>query len=167
MKPSWKTLYINAYLCNLEKWYCCCSVAKSCNPMACSIPGFPVFHCLLEFPQVHVHWVGDAIQPSHPLLPSSLFAFSLSWHQGLFQWVGYSHQVAKVLDIIVKYMWASLVAQKVKPLPAMWETWVWSLGQEDPLEKEMATCSSTLAWKISWATIRGVAKSWTRLSDFT
>ena len=45
---------------------------------------------------------------------------------------------------------ASLVAQTVKRLPAMWETWVQSLGQEDPLEKEMATHSSTLAWKIPW-----------------
>ena len=46
--------------------------------------------------------------------------------------------------------WASLVAQRVKPLPAMWETRVWSLGWEGPLEKEMATHSSTLAWKIPW-----------------
>ena len=46
--------------------------------------------------------------------------------------------------------WASLVAQTVKCLPAMWETWVQSLGQEDPLEKEMATQSSTLVWKIPW-----------------
>ena len=47
-------------------------------------------------------------------------------------------------------IWASLVAQRVKHLPAMQETWVRSLGQEDPLEKEMATHSSTLAWKIPW-----------------
>ena len=47
-------------------------------------------------------------------------------------------------------MWASLVAQKVKRLPALWETRVRSLGWEDPLEKEMATHSSTLAWKIPW-----------------
>ena len=46
--------------------------------------------------------------------------------------------------------WASLIAQMVKRLPAMWETQVRSLGQEDPLEKEMATHSSTLAWKIPW-----------------
>ena len=46
--------------------------------------------------------------------------------------------------------WASLVAQREKRLPAMRETWVWSLGREDPLEKEMATHSGTLAWKISW-----------------
>ena len=48
------------------------------------------------------------------------------------------------------YGWASLVAQKVKRLPAMQETWVQSLGQEDPLEKEMEIHSSTLAWKIPW-----------------
>ena len=58
-----------------------CSAAKSCltlcDPMNCSTPGFPVLHYLLEF-QVHVPWSGDAIQPSHPLLPSSPFAFNLS-----------------------------------------------------------------------------------------
>ena len=46
--------------------------------------------------------------------------------------------------------WTSLVAQIVKRLPAVWETWVQSLGQEDPLDEEMATHSSTLAWKIPW-----------------
>ena len=50
----------------------------------------------------------------------------------------------------VKSEWASLVAQTVKRLPATWETWVRSLGQENPLEEEMATHSSTLAWKIPW-----------------
>ena len=48
------------------------------------------------------------------------------------------------------FLWASLVAQMVKYLPAMWETWVQSPGQEDPLEKEMVTHSSTLAWKMPW-----------------
>ena len=48
------------------------------------------------------------------------------------------------------YYWTSLVVQVVKNLPAMWETWVWSLGQEDPLEKEMATHTSILAWEIPW-----------------
>ena len=48
------------------------------------------------------------------------------------------------------HKWASLVAQTVKRLPAMWETWVRFLGQEDPLEKETAIHSSTLAWKIPW-----------------
>ena len=58
-----------------------------------------VFCYLLEFAQTHVHWVGDTIQPSHPLSSPSPPASSLSQHQGLFQWVGSSHQVAKVLEL--------------------------------------------------------------------
>ena len=69
---------------------CCCHpVAQSCltlcNPMDCSSAGFPVLHHLLELAQTHAHWVGDAIQPSHPLLSPSPPAFNLSQHQGLFQ----------------------------------------------------------------------------------
>ena len=79
------------------------SVTQSCptlwDPMDCSTPGFPVFHYLLEFAQTHVHWVSDAIQPSHPLSPPSPLAFNPSQHQGLFQWVSSSHQVAKVLEL--------------------------------------------------------------------
>ena len=55
-----------------------------CNPMDCSMPGFPVYHQLLEFTQTHVHRVGDAIQPSHPLSSPFLPPFNLSQHQGLF-----------------------------------------------------------------------------------
>ena len=65
-----------------------------------------------------------------------------------------------------QYSWASLVAQLVKNPPAMWETWVRSLGWEDPLEKGEATHSSTLAWRIPWTTVHGVSKSHTWLSDF-
>ena len=69
----------------------CCSVAQSCptlcNSMDCSTPGFPVFHYLLEFAQTHVHWVDDAIQLSHPLLPPSPPVLNLSQYQGLSQWV--------------------------------------------------------------------------------
>ena len=69
--------------------FCCrfgfCSVAKSCStlcdPMDCSMPGFPVLHCLLEFAQTHVHWVSDAIQPSHPPSSPSPPALNLSQHQ--------------------------------------------------------------------------------------
>ena len=78
------------------------SVAQSyltlCDPIDCSTPGLPVHHQLLEFTQSHVHWVSDAIQPSHHLLSPSPPAFNLSQHQGLFKWVGSSHQVAKVLE---------------------------------------------------------------------
>ena len=66
--------------------------------MDCSTPGFPVHHQLLEFTQTHVHWVGDAIQRSHPLSSPSPPAFSLPQHQVLFQWVDSSHEVAKVLE---------------------------------------------------------------------
>ena len=66
--------------------------------MDCSTPGLPVHHQLPEFTQTHVHWVGDAIQPSHPLSSPSPPALSLSQHQGLLKWVSSSHQVAKVLE---------------------------------------------------------------------
>ena len=83
--------------------WCCSSVAKSCptccKPMDCSTPGFSVLHHLPELAQTHIHWVGDAIQPSHPLLSPSPPALNLSQHQGLFQWVGSSHQVAKGLQL--------------------------------------------------------------------
>ena len=69
-----------------------------CDAMDCSLPGLPVYHQLSEFTQTHVHWVGDAIQLSHPLSSPSPPAFNLSQHQGLFQWVTSSHQVAKVLE---------------------------------------------------------------------
>ena len=73
-----------------------------CDPMDCNTPGFPVHHQLLEHAQAHVHWVGDAIQPSHPLLsPSS--AFNLSQHQGIFQGFSSSHQVAKVLELQLQH----------------------------------------------------------------
>ena len=68
-----------------------------CDPMNCSTPGLPVHHQLPELAQTHVHWVGDAIQPSHPLSLPSPPAFSLSQHQGLFKWVSSSYQVAKGL----------------------------------------------------------------------
>ena len=61
---------------------------------------------------------------------------------------------------------ASLIAQLVKNLPVMWETWVWSQGWEDPLEKGKAIHSSILAWRIPWTTVQGVTKSRTRLNNF-
>ena len=85
----------------------CSSVAKLCmtlwDPMDWSMPGFPVLYYLLEFAQTHVHWVGNAIQPSNPWPPASSFVFNLSYHQGLFQWVGSSCQVAKVLELQLQH----------------------------------------------------------------
>ena len=92
---------------DLRNWYSFnsvhfISVTQSCrtlcDPMDCSAPGFPVHHQLPELTQTHVHQVGDAIQPSHPLSFSSLPAFNLSQHQGHFKWVSSSHQVAKLLE---------------------------------------------------------------------
>ena len=107
-------LYITQY-CSLKlrhqysSWCCLvlvvvhCVVAKSCptfcDPKNCSTPGFPVLHYLSEFAQTRVHWVSDTIQLSHPLSPPSLFALNLSQHQGLFQWISSSHQMAKVLEL--------------------------------------------------------------------
>ena len=69
-----------------------------CDPMNCSMPGFPVHHQLPELAQTHVHWGGDAIWTFHPLSSLSPAAFNLSQHQSLFQWVSSFHQVAKVLE---------------------------------------------------------------------
>ena len=99
------------------------SVAQLCptlwDPMDCSTPVFPVHHQLPELAQTHVHWVGDAIQPSHPLLPPSPPALNLSQHQGLFQWVGSSHQVAKVLELQLQrqsFQWIFRIFQWIFPL---------------------------------------------------
>ena len=67
--------------------------------MDCSMPVFPVLHYLLDFAQIYVHWVSDVIQPSHPLPSPSPSAFTLSRHQSPFQWVGSTHQVAKMLEL--------------------------------------------------------------------
>ena len=78
------------------------SVAQSCltlcDPMNCSTPGLPVHHHLPEFTQTHIHRVGDAIQPSHPLSSPSPPAPNPSQQQSLFQWVNSLHEVAKVLE---------------------------------------------------------------------
>ena len=87
------------YLCGGSCLFVTKPCLTFCDPMDCSMPRFPDLHCLLEFLQIHVHWDGDAIQPSHPLLPPSLPALSLFQCQGLFQSVCSSHQVAKVLEL--------------------------------------------------------------------
>ena len=83
------------------------SVIQSCptlyDPIDCSMPGFPVYHQLPELAQTHVHGVSDAIQPSHPLSSPSPPALNVSQHQGLFQWVSPSHQVAKVLEFQLQH----------------------------------------------------------------
>ena len=84
--------------------------------MGWSMPGFLVLYHLLEFAQIYVHWVGDPIQPSNPLLPTSPPVLNLSQHQGLFQWVSSSHQMAQVLLPWVK--------KKIKPIKDTAQSWV-------------------------------------------
>ena len=75
------------------------SRVQLCNPMDCRMPAFPALHRLVELTQTHVLWVSDAIQQSHPLSSPSHPALSHSQYQDLFQWVGSSHKVAKVLEL--------------------------------------------------------------------
>ena len=88
------------------------SDAQSCltfyDPMDCSVPGFPVHHQLLEFTQTHVHWVGDAIQPSHPLSSPFLPTFNLSQQQGLFQWISSSNEHSGLISF--RMDWLDLLA---------------------------------------------------------
>ena len=90
------------YKCHQFSWvtHLCLTL---CDPMNCSTPGLPVHHQLPEFTQTHVHWVSDAIQPSHPLSSPSPPALKLSQHQGLFKWVSSLHQVAKVLEFQLQH----------------------------------------------------------------
>ena len=100
------------------------SVAQSCptlcDPMNHSMPGLPVHHQLPESTQTHVHWIGDAIQPSYPLSSPSPPALNLSQHQGLFQWISTSHQVVKVLEFQLQHQ--SL--QWTPRSPLGWTGWI-------------------------------------------
>ena len=84
--------------------------------MDCSMPDFPVHYQHSKLAQTHVHWVSDAIQPSHPLSSPSPPAFSLSQNQGLFKWVSSSHQVAKVLDLQLQHQVLPMNIQDWFPL---------------------------------------------------
>ena len=123
----------------LFKLSCCCSVSKSCltlcNPMYCSRPGCPVLHSLLEFAQTHVLWVSDAIQPSHPLLPPSSFALSLSQHQVLFQRAG-------SLQSIVALASASVLSTNIQDWFPLWLTGLISMKS-----KELWRFFSSTIWK--------------------
>ena len=104
---------------------CCrCSVVQSCralcDPTDCSRPGLSVPHHLPEFAHVHVHCIADAVQPSHPLTPSSS-ALNLSQHQGFFQWVVRLHQITKILELQLQhqsFQWIFTV-----DLPEDWLVW--------------------------------------------
>ena len=145
-----------------------------------STPGLPVHHQLPEFTQSHVHPVGDAIQPSHPLSSPSPSAPNPSQHQSLFQWVSSSRQVAKreLGKIIISGTPAPLafllflphergpifIGSVVKNTFAMQETGVWSLGWEDSLEGgngntfQYFCLEDPMDREAWWATVHGVEK---------
>ena len=111
---SWKPSLTpqSGFLCSCfsPSGACCCSVSQLClilcGPVEYSMPSFPVLYHLPEFAQIHVYWVSDAIQPRHPLSPTSPPALNLSQYQGLFQWVGSSHRVTKVLQLqLQSFQW--------------------------------------------------------------
>ena len=130
-------IYVYVYI------YSCCSVPKSClslcGPMDCSIARLPVLQHLPEFAQTHIHWVSDTILPSHPLSSPSLPAFNLYQHQGLFQWVGSSHQVAKILELQHQsfHEYSGFISFRID-------------SPYHVSKKEMSTYSSILAWRIPW-----------------
>ena len=100
----------------LTRFVVACCVAQLCptfcDPINSSTSGFPVLHNLLELAQTCVLWVGDTIQPSHPLSPPSL-AFNLSQHQGLFQLVCFSHYVAKLLELQHHWEYSGLISFRI------------------------------------------------------
>ena len=103
-KSAWESTietYILPYVKKISSVAQSCSTL--CNPKDCNTPGFPVHHQLLELAYTQVHQVGDAIQPSHPLLSLSPPAFNLSQHWGLFQWVNSSHKMARVLELQLQH----------------------------------------------------------------
>ena len=140
--------------------------------MDCSMPGFPVLHYLPEFAQTRFHCVSDAIQPSHHLSPPSSPALSpphqmakgleLQLKHQSFQWIFRVDFLEEVKNINSKMRNYDLdgifitspiytkLSQMVKDLPATRETWIRSLGWEDPLEKGMVTHSNILTWRIPW-----------------
>ena len=89
----------------------------------CDLPssGFPFLHYLPEFTQTHVVWFSDVTQPSYPLPPPSSLALNPSWHQGLFQWLGSSHQVAKVLELHLQHPYLQWITTNFAKFFKRWE----------------------------------------------
>ena len=123
-----------------------------CDPMNCSTLGFPVLYHLLEFAQIHVHWVCDVFQPFHPLSSFSLPTFSLSQQQGLFQWVGSSYQVAKYWNFSISPFneYSGLISSKTDgfDLFALQGT-LKRLLQHHSLEASVFQCSAIFMVQLS------------------
>ena len=128
--------------------------------MDCSMPGFPIHHQLPELARIHVHRVSDAIQPSHPLLFPCPPAFNLSQQQGLLEWVGSSHHVAKVLELQPQHQ----SFQWVFRVDFLWDWLVWSLcsprdSQESSLPQHHSSKVSIL-WLSAFFMVQLYIHTW-------
>ena len=116
--------------------------------MNCSTPGLPVHHQLPEFTQIHAHRIGDAIQQSHPLSSPSPPAPNPSQHQGLFQWVNSSHEVARVLEFQLQHQSPGLISFRMD--------WLDLLGVHGTLQSLLQHHSSnaSILWPSAFFTVQ-------------
>ena len=137
---------------------CCCWAAQLCpnlcDPMNGSTPGLPIPHHLPELAQTHVHWVDDAIQPSHPLQSPFPPAFNLSQHQGLFQWVSSSHQVAKGL-VLQHQFFQRIFSTDFLQNGLVWSPWSPRNSQESSPTPQFKSINS-LAFSLLYRQQHGV-----------
>ena len=125
----------------------------------CSTQDFPVLHHLPEFAKTHVHWVGDAIQPSHPLMPPSPSALNLSQHESLFQRAGSLHQVAKVLELQHQsFQWIFRVDFLQDWL--VWSPWSPGDSQKSSLTAQLKSISSSVLSLLYGPTLTSIHDYW-------
>ena len=118
MHPFSAKGHLDCFFSSVQSLTC----VQLCNPMSCSMPALRVQHRLPELTQTHVHWVGDVIQPGHPLLFSSHPTFNLSQHQGLFQWVSFFTSGGQSFGVSAS---ASVLPMNIQDwFPLGWSGWI-------------------------------------------
>ena len=120
------------------------SIMSLSDPMDHSTQGFPVLHHIPELAQIHVHRVSDSIQPSHPLSSPFPSAFNLSQHQGLFQWVSSSYQVAKGLELQLQHQYFQWIFR----VDFHWIDWFDLLAVQVTLKKYIAISNSQVKFYL-------------------
>ena len=158
-----------SYLSHISTTFnCCYAVTKSFqtfyDPMVCSMPGFPVLHCLPDFMQTQVHWVGHAIQPSHPLSPHSTPALSLSQHQGFSNEVALCIRWAKFwsfkLNISPSYEYSGLISFRVGWLDLLALQGLWRVFFSTRIQKHQFFGAQPSLWSNSHIRTWLLEKSW-------
>ena len=159
---TWHTFERTNYTSKFFDNYCqicevvlLCSVTKLCptrwDPVDCSMPYFPVLHHLWEFAQTYVHWVSDAIQPSHLLFSPSTPAFNISQHHGLFEWIRSLHQVAKLrnfsFSISLSNGYSGLISFEID--------WFDLLTVQGTLKRllQQQSWKASILWHLPWGTV--------------